>query len=913
MSNTESDDFGRFLENSNEFLSSKKVNLPIQPSSVYNASRFAAHNRVNVPSRAFQLPEPSSGSAPFRIRTRRPINLRLGPPPDSSAMSDNLRPDDNLEIRGLPKADEAVPNFRIFTREEVRNFKIPKPPSSLLSGRSDVTPENTTNNFTHNNALRWRLRGLRGDSASITNHRAPEESERFTLGSFKSSHAGSTDETGAEGITTGIQRALDSQYIRSRSKRRRQSVRNENLNGSKPSKVLDQLSEEGKAASGGSGDLGDVNLRISDEMADETDPEHQGAADVDTISLRSAIVPSRLSSASQGMNSDPLFVQERGNVSLDAAKARLDAEYAQRPELDSDTESARLRPRDPHEIEGPLIFDVPISEMPNIDWGADDVDVDGQFLEQQLEHSESESDEESDAGSVAEMIDDRSDDDTTYLNSSTEMEKEWGPDPAVEDTHAKVLSDDSSESDDDRVEALTESEGESDTNECVDPEADIVESVSAARRNRGKRNRIPTVKFWLGERIEYERSGKRELMTAVDVRRVEPPIKAYRKRRSYRPRRTVPTQLFDELEANADRKEVMVPVFDTASREWRDRTVARSISGLDFAPVLAEDGARMPMVTRCVLFGGKQDSAPLRLCVLRIEPGGVYSSAAEQNKACTFVVWRGKCTVHLNNHEFDLMKGMACLVPRGNDFFVDNGGGDRLSTGDVYLFITEVNAEANPELADAMARDAQSMISGATAISNFFESNIGSDRDSSANLTHSETLPRDNQKLSSSIAGDGFNAEEGFDGYDDNDSNETKETFGHGFARALRSTSEASNEVTRAPYAARQQSATSQVKLAHKIPPPGSMQSLSFALGSEKEILKPIKSSTLSNPPRTFSKTDQEFDTFDLLSDYLEGRKGNPRRLDLNERTITSRAEFRVKAYLHNLSRNQSNLSGDLN
>lgn len=918
MSNAGSEDFGQFLEKVNDSPPVKGANLLPRPNVSNNRPRVVTRTSAKVPSRAFQLPEPTSGSMPFRIRTRRPINLRLVPPPESSAIPDTLRSHDGPISTGLPAAGEAAgksagegaSNFRIFTREQVRQFKIPRPPSSVLSGRSNVTPDDTTNNFTINNALRWRLRGLRGDNASATDLRVLEESDRFSLGSFESSRAGLTNGTGSEGITTGIRRALNSQYVHTGQKRRKQAADDEASSDSDPPKFLDQLSDEprsGVEASGGSENEGDLNIGISDELAEDANSGIEESSDNDNLSARSARPPSRLSSESIQIDSDSLYVDG------DATRAGTNGENGRYSELDSNSNSERLRPRDPHEIEGPLIFDVPVSEMPNIDWGADDVDIDGQFLEQQLEHSESESDEESDAGSVAEIIDDSSDDDATYLNS-TEVEKEWNPNLAMQEIRGNVLSDDSSDSDDDRVEALTESEGESDTNDCVDSDADIVESVSVARRNRGKRNRIPRVNFWLGERIEYERLGKRELMTAIDVHRVEPPKKTYRKRRSHRQKRTAQTQIFDELEANADQKVVMVPVFDTASREWRDRTVARSIAGLDFAPVLAEDGARIPMVTRCVLFGGKQDSAPLRLCVLRIEPGGVFSSSAEQNKASTFVVWRGKCTVHLNNHEFDLMKGMACLVPRGNDFFVDNGGGDRLSTGDVFLFITEINAEANPELADAMAKDAQSMISGAAAISNFFESDHGSsDHGSPANGNYDDTMPQDNQKFTSSIGEDDLNAVDDFNESDANDSNETRETFGHGFARALGSDSGASKDVPHAPHV-RPQLLKPLTQAAHSHPPPESLRSFSYALGSDREFSRPPPSSPKRSLARPSIKPEQEeFDTFDMLDDYLEGRKGNPKRLILNERSVVNREELRVRTYLENLSENHSNLSHDLN
>ena len=370
----------------------------------------------------------------------------------------------------------------------------------------------------------------------------------------------------------------------------------------------------------------------------------------------------------------------------------------------------RPKPREPLDIEEPIIMQLPLDEIPAINYTPDSIDIFPEYTRQELEHSESESESESDAGSVLDMIESDSDADSEEI---TGKEVEYEPD--LDEIDPLYGTSGSSDSNDERADALDASE--SDYN---DSDVDETVTVSKSRQDRPKRHRIPTLAFYNGERIEYEVTGKQKLLTAVDVRTVEIPVKRYRKRRPYLRR----NPLIPMDSNDVQQKVVNIPVFDADKHEWERKTVARSISMFSFKPFRDSEGNKVPLITKYIMLG-HADRSPVRIYLLKIEPGGLLTYEAEQHKACAILVWYGSCTVNLNSHQFELLKGMTCLVPKGNDLYIHNTNKTpetehdaqtetkSTNSGDIILFVFEVDAMANPALADALTQDTRSVISGA--------------------------------------------------------------------------------------------------------------------------------------------------------------------------------------------------------
>lgn len=371
--------------------------------------------------------------------------------------------------------------------------------------------------------------------------------------------------------------------------------------------------------------------------------------------------------------------------------------------LDSDSNPHKKRRLDAQELEKPLIYEVPVDEFPAIVWN-DGFAGQVANIEQNLELTESESDYSSD-DSVMEIIND-SDGDSDF--ESAEADKEYEPPSGPE------LDEGNSSSDSESDEPRSFQDDDDEDADFEDSEAELSEddipmlgSVAEIRKGRPQRTRVPTLRNYLGERIEYKAVGKRELLTAIDVRMVEEPEKQPRRRARRRKvqQSSAGSAIGDigggfEL-SNQDAEDINVNVYDSARRAFRDRTVAKSLNGNDFVQLYNKENDPVPNVFQQLLFGSER--SPLRCFVLRIEPTGIYYSPAEDNKASTFVVWQGTCDVNLNSTEFGLSKGRACIAPRSNDLSVKNN-----SESDVFLFICEVN---NAELAEMLPRDAQSMVS----------------------------------------------------------------------------------------------------------------------------------------------------------------------------------------------------------
>lgn len=371
---------------------------------------------------------------------------------------------------------------------------------------------------------------------------------------------------------------------------------------------------------------------------------------------------------------------------------------------DSDSNAHKKRRLDAQELEKPIIYEVPVEDFPTIAWN-DGFSGEVANIEQDLELTESESDYASD-DSVMEIIDD-SDSDSDFETAQADNEyKPSSSGPGLDDGSSSSDSDSdepkSFQDDDDEDADFEGSEAE-----LSDDDVPMLGSVAEIRKGRPRRARIPTLREYLGERIEYKALGKRELLTAVDVRMVEEPERLPRRRaRRRRVQQTSAGSAVGEVgggfeQSNQNAEDINVNVYDSARRAFRDRTVAKSLNGNDFVQYYNKEDEAVPHVFQQLLFGSER--SPLRCFVLRIEPSGTYHSPAEDNKASTFVVWQGTCDVNLNSTEFGLSKGRACIAPRSNDLFINNN-----SESDVFLFMCEVN---NAELADMLPRDAQSMVS----------------------------------------------------------------------------------------------------------------------------------------------------------------------------------------------------------
>lgn len=405
---------------------------------------------------------------------------------------------------------------------------------------------------------------------------------------------------------------------------------------------------------------------------------------------------------SPGLFLDPPSSAPPSAITLpaEAAGASYESSDDDRPAGNLSGGFIRPKPREPLGPGEPEVHELPASDVEAIDFASEDVEVPLGVLHQQLEYSESESDDESDVGSIAEMIVDDG-------NGEEAVDAEF--DAASVSSGTLDTS-----SDDERHDAITTSESE-----YMDSDVDVDLDVATARRTHPQRHRVPSLKFWLCERIEYAIEGKLDLPTARDVRYVDMPEKRYRPRRRYTRRRNPLLPPLDAEEEEVQRtqhKAVNVPVYDPERQAWDDKTVARSISMFDFKPVKDDAGIEVPQVSRHVMFGNER-SSPVRIYLLKIEPGGHLTYEAEEHKACALLVWFGECQVLMNRHEFELLRGMTCLVPRGNDLVIDNVcGSDESAGNDAILFVYEVDANKNPSLADALVNDTRSVMSGATSV-----------------------------------------------------------------------------------------------------------------------------------------------------------------------------------------------------
>lgn len=577
--------------------------------------------------------------------------------------------------------DRRIARVRPLTRDIMLPRRDRRNPP--ISSGADSIISSSKNDRLSIAGLQQRLREV-GDGDAL---RKPT-SHKFELGpSLFSFDAASNLSDTSNGLDAALNSRFSSPAVKaslpplkkSKTQRRKETTPQKRYGLSKESgaPIMDQFD---LASFGGGG--GESDYSYGDQEAGEVENARQ-----DAIRENSLQVPSPLNSETS-VGTDARY-QETSRMPAIAETSQENASVSTEDEL---------RPRDPHEAEVPLIFSVPLDEIQQIMY-RDDENIDETYLEQRLEWSESGSEDESDPGSIVEMIDDSTDSDVEYELPQDERNTEWQP------AEEEVMSDGSQFSDDDAVQALTESESDIDVSEVEE------ETVSSARMARGKRHRIPRVEFWNGERIEYEPEGKSGLLTAIGVRRVIPAVKHYRPRRTPRRRNQTHEVMIDDFEADSRQPDIQVPIFNPQDQQWHTETVAKSVVNSGFKPVTQEDGEIVPLVSRSDLFGGDTTNNPLHIYMLRVEVGGTYSRLLESQKSSLFLCWSGKCTMQLNTQKFDLPKGIAVYAPPANDLFIENGGGDSIGQGTVTLFVIEFDGAISREFAQAMVEGAASMVS----------------------------------------------------------------------------------------------------------------------------------------------------------------------------------------------------------
>lgn len=200
------------------------------------------------------------------------------------------------------------------------------------------------------------------------------------------------------------------------------------------------------------------------------------------------------------------------------------------------------------------------------------------------------------------------------------------------------------------------------------------EKVKTTRSGRAV---MPTLNYWLGEKIEYERDGaKKNLKIAeqVDVAKVERArtvsAAPRRKRRATASMNVIEEDKEQALEGWEERQETIRifvqqwdPVNATAADSEEEQPIAYGVNSLPVEKV--GGGARFA-------FTKTHSSHFFGTGIMEIPPGGYKMKKNSRKMTMAFFVHTGKVDVTVANDKFTISKGGIFHVPRGNTYAIEN-------------------------------------------------------------------------------------------------------------------------------------------------------------------------------------------------------------------------------------------------